>query len=156
MSAASDTEVDLVWWRGRVEEWLRFGQPRAEILHDRRRRTLVFAPGAVFARVRWTGGDYGTIASALEVLRAPALGEPCVTLPGMRPGGEPLVLLGGWTRVQRGLAAIDAIETAGFAPHAIAPDHWRHVHNRLTAGLQPRPYDARRHRAWRLRTRVSS
>jgi hypothetical protein len=156
MSAASEAEVDLVWWRGRVEEWLRFGQPRAEILHDRRRRTLVFAPGAVFARVRWTGGDYGTTASALEVLRAPAPGEACITLPGLRPGAEPLVLLGGWTRVQRGLAAIDAIETAGFTPHAIAPDHWRHVHNRLIAGLQPRPYDARRHRAWRLRTRVSS
>jgi hypothetical protein len=156
MSAALDTEVDLVWWRGRVEEWLRFGQPREEILHDRRRRTLVFAPGAVFARVRWTGGDYGTTASALEVLRAPAPGEACITLPGLRPGAEPLVLLGGWTRVQRGLAAIDAIETAGFTLHAIAPDHWRHVHNRLIAGLQPRPYDARRHRAWRLRTRVSS
>jgi len=156
MSAASETEVDLVWWRCRVEEWLRFGQPAEEILHDRRRRTLVFAPGAVFARVRWTGGDYGTTASALEVLRAPAPGEPCVTLPGVRPGGEPLVLLGGWTRVQRGLAAIDAVEAAGFAPHAIAPDHWRHVHNRLVAGLAPRPYDARRHRAWRLRARVSS
>ncbi len=156
MSAERDTEVDLVWWRGRVEEWLRFGQPRAEVLHDRRRRTLAFAPGAVFARVRWTGGDYGTTASALEILRAPRLAEACTTLPGVRPGAEALALLGGWTRVQRGLAAIDAIEAAGFAPHAIAPDHWRHVHNRLTAGLTPRPYDARRHCAWRLRARVSS
>jgi len=156
MSAGLDTQVDLVWLRGRVEEWLRFGQPHDEILHDRRRRTVVFAPGAVFARVRWTGGDYGTTASALEILRAPAPGEACITLPGVRPGGEPLVLLGGWTGVQRGLAVIDAIEAAGFAPDAVAPDHWRHVQNRLVAGLSPRPYDARRHRAWRLRARVSS
>lgn len=156
MSGGADTEVDLVWWRGRTEDWLRFGRPREEVLHDRRRRTLVFAPGAVFARVRWRGGDYGTTSSALEVLRAPAPGQAFVTFPGVRPGGEPLAMLAGWTRVQRGLAVIDAIEAAGFAPHAIAPDHWRHVHNRLTAGLTPRPYDARRHRAWRLRDRVSS
>jgi hypothetical protein len=153
MSAA--IEVDLVWWQGRFEDWLRFGEPGKEILQDRRRRTLVFAPGAVFARVRWSGGEYGTTASALEVLRAPKPGEACVSLPGVRPGGEPLVLLSGWTRVQRGLAVIDAIEAAGFAPQAVAPDHWRHVHNRLVAGLQPRVYDAQRHRAWRLRARVS-
>ena len=55
MTGAVETEVDITWWRGRVEEWLRFGQPRDEILRDRRRRTLVFCPGAVLARVRWTG-----------------------------------------------------------------------------------------------------
>lgn len=155
MSGGDDTEVDLVWWRGRIEEWLRFGQPRDQVLHDRRRRTLVFAPGSVLARVRWTGGDYGTTGSALEILRAPAAGEAFVTFPGVRPGGEPLAALVGWTRVQRALSAIDAIEAAGFAPHAIAPDHWRHLHNRLSAGLAPRAYDARRHRAWRLRQRVT-
>lgn len=156
MSAIAETEVDLSWWRGQVEEWLRFGRPREEILHDRRRRTLVFRPGAVFARVRWTGGAYGTTASVLEVLRAPEAGEAFITLPGVRPGAQALVWLEGWTRVQRGLAVIDAIEAAGFAPHAIAPDHWRHVQNRLCVGLAPRAYDARHHRAWRLRQRVSS
>lgn len=154
MSPGPETEVDLVWWRGRVEEWLRFGEPVDEVLHDRRRRTVRFSPGAVFARVRWTGGDYGTTGSALEILRAPAPGEGFVTFPGVRPGGEALVALTGWTRVQRGLAAIDAIEADGFAPQAVAPDHWRHLHNRLVAGLAPRAYDARRHRAWRLRRRV--
>jgi len=156
MSTIAETEVDLSWWRGQVEEWLRFGRPCEEILHDRRRRTLVFRPGAVFARVRWTGGAYGTTAAVLEVLRAPEAGEAFITLPGVRPGAQALVWLEGWTRVQRGLAAIDTIEAAGFAPHAIAPDHWRHVHNRLCAGLVPRAYDTRRHRAWRLRQRVSS
>lgn len=153
--SAGDTDVDLAWWRGRIEEWLRFGAPAREILHDRRRRTLVFAPGAVFARVRWTGGDYGTTSSALEILRAPHPGQAHVTLPGVRPGGEPLALVVGWTRVQRALAAIDAIEAAGFPAVAVAPDHWRHVHNRLVAGLAPRAYDARRHHAWILRRRAA-
>lgn len=155
MNTGAETEVDLVWWRGRIEDWLRFGEPVDEVLHDRRRRTLRFSPGAVFARVRWTGGPYGTTASALEILRAPRPGEAFVTFPGVRPGGEPLAALIGWTRVQRGLAVIDAIEAAGFAPQAVAPDHWRHVHNRLVAGLTPRPYDALRDRAWRLRRRIS-
>ena len=154
MTPGDPIAVDLSWWKGRLEEWIRFGAPIGETLHDRRRRTLAFAPGAVLARVRWTGGDYGTTASRLEILRAPAPGEGFVTYPGVRPGAEPLAALAGWTRVQRGLAAIDAVEAAGFAPHAIAPDHWRHVHNRLVAGLSPRLYDARRHRAWRLRRRV--
>lgn len=155
MSADVDTEVDLVWWRDRVETWLRFGDPRQEILHDRRRRTVVFPPGAVFARVHWAGGDYGTTASMLDILRAPAAGEAYVTRPNVRPGAEALAVIEGWTRVQRALAAIDAIEAAGFKPAAVAPDHWRCLHNRLSAGLPPRAYDARRHRAWRLRQRVT-
>lgn len=156
MSLSAETEVDLVWWRGRAETWLRFGRPLEEILHDRRRRTLVFAPGAIFARICWTGGEYGTTASELEVLRAPEPGEAYVTRSGVRPGAEVLALLTGWTRVRRALEAIDAIEAAGFAPHAVAPDHWRHIHNRLSAGLTPRTYDARRHRAWRLRAGLAS
>lgn len=150
-----ETALDLVYWKGRREDWLRFGEPCGEVVHDRRRRTLLFAPGAVLARVCWTGGDYGTTASGLEILRTVAPSAPMATRPGLRPGAEILVLLAGWTRVQRGLAAIDAVEAAGFAPARIAPDHWRHVHNRLVAGLAPRAYDARRHRAWRLRTRVA-
>ena len=153
---SGETEVDLLWQRGRIEDWLRFGEPVREVLHDRRRRTLAFAPGTVFARVRWTGGDYGTTSSALEILRAPRPGQAHVTLPGVRPGGEALALVAGWTRVQRALAVIDAIEAAGFPAGAVAPDHWRHVHNRLVAGLAPRAYDARRHRAWILRRRVAS
>lgn len=154
MRVQEETQVDLEWRRDRLETWLRFGTPVEEILHDRRRRTLVFAPGAVLARVRWAGGDYGTTASELEVLRTVGRGQPFVTRPGVCPGGELLLLLVGWTRVRRGLAAIDQIEASGFDPAAIAPDHWRHVHNRLTTGLAPRPYERRRHRAWRLRLQV--
>lgn len=154
MTPGDPIAVDLSWWKGRLEEWIRFGAPIGETLHDRRRRTLAFAPGAVLARVRWAGGDYGTTASRLEILRAPALGEAYTTLPGVRPGAEVLALVEGWTRVRRALEIIDAIEAAGFSPPVVAPDHWRHVHNRLAAGLAPRPYDLVRHHAWRLRDRV--
>ena len=33
----------------------------------------------------------------------------------------------------------------------VAPDHWRHIHNRPAAGEQPRPYTLARHKAWLLR-----
>ena len=154
MSGTDMIAVDLTWWQGRIEEWIRFGAPAAEVLHDRRRRTLSFSPGAVLARVCWTGGDYGTSASRLEILRAPRPGEGFTTLPGVRPGAELLALVEGWTRVRRVLEVIDAIEAAGFDPATVAPDHWRHVHNRLAAGLLPRPYGRARHRAWRLRTQI--
>jgi len=150
------TSVDLVWRQGQVEHWLRFGRPVEEVVHDRRRRTAWFAPGALLAVVRWQGGDYGTIQSALDILVAASPGMEITTRPGVRPGAVLLAAFEGWTRVQRGLQAIDAVEAAGFAPHAIAPDYWRHVHNRITAGLPPRPYDRARHRAWRLRRRLQS
>ena len=45
----------------------------------------------------------------------------------------------------------DAIEALGIDPADAAPDYWRHVHNRLSAGLEPRGYTAAQHRAWLLR-----
>ena len=55
--------------------------------------------------------------------------------------------------VKRGqaLAVIDAIAATGVALEAVAPEHWRHVQARMTAGLAPQPYTAARHRALRLR-----
>ena len=41
------------------------------------------------------------------------------------------------------LQAIDAVEALGIDPADAAPDHWRHVHNRLAAGHEPRPYTPR-------------
>ena len=153
---ACRTEVDLVWWRGSAQTWVRFGLPIDEVLHDRRRRTVSFAPGSTFALVRWAGGDYGTTRSELDILRAVGAGEDYVTRPDVRPGAEVLLALVGWTRVQRALAAIDAVEAEGFAPPAVAPDYWRHLHNRLLAGLTPRRYGRARHRAWLLRRTISS
>ena len=57
----------------------------------------------------------------------------------------------GWLKVERVLQFADAIEALGIDPADAAPDYWRHVHNRLSAGLEPRGYTAAQHRAWLLR-----
>ena len=64
------TEVELIHLEGKIERWIRFGQEAQERILDRRRRVLAFAPGAVFAFVRWASNDYGTIVSRIDVLRA--------------------------------------------------------------------------------------
>lgn len=148
--------VDLTWWRGQAESWIRFGQPVDEIIHDRRRRTVVFAPGSVFAVVRWASGDYGTTRSELDILRSVPAGDAYVTRVGVRPGAEILAALTSWPRVRRALDVIDALEARGIAPCTASPDYWRHVHNRLSVGLEPRAYDLVRHRAWLARRKVTS
>lgn len=153
--ASGDTEVDLVWIEGRVEHWIRFGRAKSETRHDRRRRTLAFAPGSVFARVRWAAGEFGTVRSQLDILVAAEPGAALTTRPGVRPGAVVLACLSGWTRVQRALVAIDAAEASGVAAHRVAPDYWRHLHNRLSASLPPHAYDRERHRAWLLRRRLA-
>jgi hypothetical protein len=52
------------------------------------------------------------------------------------------------------LQAIDIIERLGIDPEAVSPDHWRHVHNRLTAGHEPRAYTLDHHHAFLLRRRA--
>lgn len=142
------TRVTLCWKEGEAEDWLRFGKPVAERILDRRTRIESYAPGQVFAFVRWASNDYGTIRSTLDIVRAVGRGEPYSTLPGVDPGGDILLSVRGWTRVRQVFELIDRIEAAGIDPCMAAPDHWRHVHNRLAAGMQPRAYGAARHRAW--------
>ena len=50
----------------------------------------------------------------------------------------------------------DAIERIGIDPEAVSPDHWRHVHNRLAAGHEPRTYTLDHHRAFLLRRKAES
>lgn len=150
------TDVELLWLEGQIERWVRFGRPAAERLIDRRRRVLSFAPGAVFALVRWRANDYGTVESRIDILRAVRAGEAFTTVPFVAPGGELLLHVGGWPKVQRVLEAIDAVERAGVNPADAAPDHWRHVATRVGAGETPRPYALRRHRTWLMRRRISA
>lgn len=150
------THVTLVWRQGVQEDWLRFGKPVAERIIDRRTRVESYAPGQVFALVQWASNDYGTRRSLLVIVRAVGHGEACSTLPQVDPGGDILLSVRGWPKVRTAFGLIDTIEEAGFDPCDIAPDHWRHIHNRLSAGMPPRPYDQRRHRAWCLRRRMSS
>jgi hypothetical protein len=148
--------VELTWVEQATERWIRFGAPIGDEIVDRRRRLLSFAANSVFAFVRWASNDYGTLLSRLDIVRAVAPGEPYSTLACVRPGGELLMHLGGWPRVRSALAVIDAVEDLGFDPCAVAPDYWRHAHNRLVAGHRTRPYSPQRHRAWLLRREIGA
>jgi hypothetical protein len=145
------THVELIWIEKQIEHWIRFGHEVAEQILDRRRRILSFAPNSIFAYVRWAANDFGTVVSRIDILRAVALSDAYSTIPYVRPGGEILLRISGWPKVQRALQAIDAVEQSGVDPAEACPDHWRHVHNRLAAGGVPRPYTRERHAAWLLR-----
>ena len=147
------THVELIWLEKRIEHWVRFGRDVFEKILDRRRRVLSFAPGSVFAYVRWASNDFGTVVSRIDILRAVAPGEAFSTIRYVRPGGEILLRVGGWPKVERVLQAIDAVERVDIDPVDACPDHWRHVQNRLAAGDEPRPYTRERHAAWLLRRR---
>jgi Protein of unknown function (DUF2840) len=148
------TEVELYWQQGRIERWIRFGRFTQERIIDRRRRIVSFPPGSIFAFVRWAANDHGTIVSRIDILRATAPGKPISTVPGVRPGGEILLRIAGWPKVQRVLKAIDAIEALGVEPKDVATAHWSHLHNRISAGESPRPYSRDHHHAWLLRQKV--
>ncbi|NCP00880.1 MAG: glycosidase [Rhodobacterales bacterium CG15_BIG_FIL_POST_REV_8_21_14_020_59_13] len=150
------THVKLVWQQGIREDWLRFGKPVAERILDRRTRIESYAPGQVFALVRWASNDYGTVRSSLDIVRAVASGEAFTTVPQVDPGGEILLSVRGWPKVRQTFELIDAIEQAGHDPCEIAPDHWRHMHNRLAAGMLPRIYGKDRHHAWLRRRKLKS
>ena len=148
------TRVELAWIEKRIEHWIRFGRVAVDEIVDRRRRIVRFRPCAIFAFVRWAANDYGTVSSRIDIVRAVAPSEPFTTLPFVRPGGDILLKIEGWPKVAQVLAAIDAAEAAGVDPCDAAPDHWRHVANRITAGQAPRPYTLERHRAWLKRREI--
>ena len=148
------THVELLWIKQRIERWIRFGRIADETILDRRRRIVGFDPGSVFAFVRWAANDYGTVVSRIDILRAVSPGERRATVPYVTPGGDILLRLSGWPKVEAVLAAIDAIDALGIAPEDVCPDHWRHLHHRITAQELPRPYTAARHAAWLKRKEI--
>ncbi|MDG4875255.1 DUF2840 domain-containing protein [Mesorhizobium sp. WSM4935] len=146
--------VQLIWMEKRQENWIRFGTHTHEQIVDRRRRILSYRPGAIFAFVRWAANDFGTVTSRIDIVQAMSPGEAYQTLPFVRPGGELLLKVESWPRVERVLQAIDTIERLGIEPESVSPDHWRNIHNRITAGQAPRSYTLDQHRAALLRRRV--
>jgi hypothetical protein len=87
-------------------------------------------------------------------MRAVTEGERYSTVPYVQPGGEILLRLSGWPRVEKALQAIDIVEALGINPADAAPEHWRHVHNRLCVNEKPRPYTHTRHQAWLRRWNI--
>ena len=148
------THVELLWLKKRIENWIRFGHVAEEKVVDRNRRIVSFAPGGIFAFVRWASNDYGTVASRIDILRAVKPGERYSTVPYVRPGGEILLRLSGWPKVEKVLQAIDAVEALGLDPADAAPEHWHHIHNRLSVNEVPRCYTHTRHQAWLHRRRI--
>ena len=150
------TTVELLWFEKRIENRIRFGRAVAEQIIDRRRRILSFAPGTVFAFVRWASNDFGTVISRIDILRAVPSGQRCATVPYVRPGGDILLRLSGWPKVERVLQIVDAVEALDVDPADAAPDYWHHVHNRLSVNEVPRSYTRSRHQAWLHRRRIAS
>ena len=148
------TQVELTWVEKRIEHWIRFGRQVEDKILGRHRRIVSFRAGDIFAFVRWASNDFGTVVSRIDILRAVAAGEPFQTVPFVRPGGEILLRMDGWPKVERVLQAIDAVEAIGVDPCDAAPEHWRHVHARLTVGHKPRAYTRAQHDAWLLRRRA--
>jgi hypothetical protein len=139
----------------RLQRWIRFGSAASEQIIDRQRGIVAFAPGDVFAFVRWASNDFGTVVSRIDILRAVRPGEPCSMIGFVRPGGESLLRIYGWPKVERVLQAIDAIEAFRHRSGRRAPDHWRYIHNRLTAGALTHAYTRERHAAWLKRQRIA-
>jgi hypothetical protein len=148
------THVELTWIEKKIEHWLRFGRRAEEKILDRRRSISSFAPGAIFGFVRWASNDYGTVVSRMDIVRAVEAGERYQTLPHVRPGGESLLRVDSWPKVERVLQAIDAIEALSVDPADVAPDYWRHLHNRIVAGHAFRAYTRDQHEAWLKRRSV--
>src|SRR3546814_9095498 len=80
------TAVTLIHRPELADDWLRFGDPVATREISPRRSCSFFVGGAVFAFVRWRGGDYGTTLWRLWVLRAGEPGDAVETISGMSPG----------------------------------------------------------------------
>ena len=150
----SMTHVELTWIEKKIEYWIRFGQPANEQILDRRRSIVGFAPNSIFAFVRWAAGEYGTIISRIDIVRAVEPGEAYQTLPFVRPGGEILLKIEGWPKVEDVLRHVDAIEAIGIDADAVSPEHWRPVHNRMAADQRPRTHTLDQHRAFLLRRKV--
>lgn len=150
------TVVEIAFYPELINDWLRFGNPDAERIVDRRRSLAGFAPGGVFAYVRWRANDYGTADWRLHILRAGSPGDALERVPGVRPGAEILCRLSGKVKVKRALDLIDELESRGFDPAGVSPAWWQVAGNRMAVGLPVRPYSENQHYAFTRFAQVRS
>lgn len=151
---ASLIQVQCTWNEKVAEQWIRFGRIASERIIDRKTSIKFFRPHAIFAFVDWKAREHGTIYSSIAIIRAVAPDEAYTTFENVRPGGEILLHIETWPKVAQVLEAIDAVEAVGIYAADASPDHWRHVGNRLSAGMSFRPYTQERHQAWLRRMAV--
>ena len=85
------TQVEVLWLEKRIENRVRFGRVAEEQKIDHSRRILSFAPGSIFAFVRRTTNDFGTVISRIDVLRAFAPGQRCSIVPYLTPRSDNLL-----------------------------------------------------------------
>lgn len=148
LDPAQLTQVECTCLEGQSEQYLRFGRFASERIVDGRTRIFMFRPGAIFALAEWQSKANGPIASSIAIIQAVAPGEPLALHPLLRPGGDVLLHVETWPKVALVLEAIDAVDATGIDPCDASPDHWRHVADKLGAGLGFRPYTIDRHNAW--------
>jgi hypothetical protein len=141
------TRVVLAFVPERVNNRLRYGHPVHEIVLDRWRTIVQFAPESVFCRVCWLANDYGTTVWNLSVLQAGRAGESLNSMAGIFPGARRLLHASGELKVQRVLHVVDAIETLAIDPAAVSPAYWELLHNRLATREQLPDYTLERHAA---------
>lgn len=125
------TQVELLWIEKRIENRIRFGHIIHQTILDGRRRRVSFAPGSIFAFVRWASNEYGTVVSRIHILRAVAPGERYSTVPFVQPGGEILLNLARWPKVEKVFHAIEVVEALGINP----ADADRSIGTTFTIGL---------------------
>jgi len=142
------TRVSLAYVEHRINLYLRIGHPLRTIELDRWRRVAVFAPAAMFCRVRWESNDYGTTRWQLMVLQAGTRLDALQRIPGITPGARILLHAEHEKNVKRVLQRIDAIEALAIDPMDVAPAYWRTLGNRIAARLPLPEYTDERHAAW--------
>lgn len=151
---ADGTRIVLTYVPDRINVWLRFGRPRAELILDAWRRVIELSPHVLCCRVRWEANAFGTVEWRVSVFRTCAPGEPLQRIVGLAPGALLLLDAAGSMRVTEVMRLIDRMEAAGIDPADSSPDYWRVVHQRLCVRTPPPEYTHERHAAY-LRREVS-
>ena len=141
------TGVEIAFYPEFINFWLRFGEPNAEHVLDRRRSLTLFGPGQIFGYVRWRANAYGTQDWRIVIAQNGAPSQAMTRLEGVQPGAEVLLSATGNARVKRVLAQLDGLEAAGFDLAAISPAYVRHIHNRIAVSRPIAPYSDDQHAA---------
>src|SRR5262245_21061221 len=144
---ADGTRVMLSYVAKRLNIWLRFGHPRAELILDGWHCVVELPPHALCCRVHWAANMFGTQSWQLAVFQTGAPGEDLVRCEGVMPGATMLLEARRADDVRCVLRLIDDMEGAGIDPAHSAPDYWRVVHQRLCVREAPPAYTLARHQA---------